>query len=64
MLDLAGEYHVDPAAAMLRFFPPEGSDSDDGSYHVSRLQSVIVATGTNNPKPNANPNTIPIRPRG
>jgi len=48
MLDAPGEYHVDPKTAMLSFVPPEGSEGAGGTYHVSRLDSAVVAQGVSN----------------
>ena len=45
------EYHIDRSAVAVSFLPP-ADDSDDastpaaqGSYHVSRLDSVVTADG-------------------
>jgi len=56
-LDAPGEYHIDKAKASLAFIPParepgeEGASAStarEGTYHVSRLEAVVVATGASN----------------
>ena len=44
MLTAAGEYHVSAANLTLSFIPPEGA-KPGGSYSLSRLGSVVTATG-------------------
>lgn len=52
-----GRYHIDKAKASLAFIPParkpgkEGASAPtapEGTYHVSRLEAVVVATGASN----------------
>ena len=44
MLTAPGEYHVSAANLTLSFIPPEGA-KPGGSYYLSRLGSVVTATG-------------------
>jgi hypothetical protein len=50
-LDHAGEYIIDKAAVSVTFMPPlsevgrPSTASVGGQYHISRLQSVVVAKG-------------------
>eukprot|EP00937_MAST-01D_sp_MAST-1D-sp2_P008130 g8130.t1 len=49
-LDTAGEYHVDPSSLTLRLLPPPAavpapSPGGAGTYHLSRLASVVVLDG-------------------
>jgi len=41
-----GRYHIDKAKASLAFIPP--NPRAKGTYHVSRLEAVVVATGASN----------------
>ena len=52
-LDAPGEYHVDAGALELAFLPPRAAlappaTASEGAYYVSRLASVVVATGVAN----------------
>ena len=44
MLTAPGEYHVSAANLTLSFIPPKGA-KPGGSYSLSRLGSVVTATG-------------------